>query len=494
MSEKNQAKQNQPKQNQTKQATIKQNQAKQNEIKRNQAIQNKTEEKTFWQRIKTIFRKPKSDKEVKVAYIGGIFTIIAAIITAIATIRAAPQINNYIPAPQILTAIPTKISIIPTATTTDTYTPESPTETAWSTPTLSITNTTIPTSIPTDSNDEILKTQHALNSENSTRIYEDFKATENANLQRTEAIASATSTAVTMSSLTRSAETALTGVPATQTARAMITIPPLVTVLSPATFNNSNSSPGQSAEELAKISVSANNDWEQKSKNVNGIEMVLVPIGCFTMGTNESNVFGEKPPSSHQQCITNPFWIGKYEITNAQYEQATGEPFGCESRSSHPNQPRNCVTWFEAYEFCHNRGERLPSEAEWEYTARGPDSLLFPWGNTFESNYIALEAQHTATVGSYSSNVSWVGALDMIGNLWEWTNSQLRDYAYNAHDGREDYPIGAPDRRVTRGGSVKESATEQHYFYAPTRGGGNPYDEGSDGESNVGFRCVQPVS
>ena len=107
--------------------------------------------------------------------------------------------------------------------------------------------------------------------------------------------------------------------------------------------------------------------------------------------------------------------------------------------STEANQPINEVTWYQAAAYCKWRGVRLPTEREWEYAARGPDNLAYPWGNEFDGDrlhYSQNSGNKTASVGNYPSGRSWVGALDMAGNVWEWTSSLYKDYPYVSDYGR----------------------------------------------------------
>jgi formylglycine-generating enzyme required for sulfatase activity len=207
----------------------------------------------------------------------------------------------------------------------------------------------------------------------------------------------------------------------------------------------------------------------------NGVEMVLVPAGCFNMGND-----GE----GGQQCFDEPFWIDRYEVSNEQYGST-----GCVDSSSQPKQPRNCVSWADAHDFCESRGARLPTEAEWEYAARGPDNLIYPWGNDFVADNVIHHDNskgQTAAVGSRSGGVSWAGAYDMSGNVWEWTSTLYRNYPYDADDGRELYTMGNK-QHILRGGSFENT---EGFLPATFR------FSGSSGyvDDIRGFRCVRSYS
>jgi formylglycine-generating enzyme required for sulfatase activity len=215
------------------------------------------------------------------------------------------------------------------------------------------------------------------------------------------------------------------------------------------------------------------------------VEMVEVPPGCFMMGSVAS---GDESPV-HEQCFAASFFIDRYEVTQGQFRALDGV---VESDFAFPgeNRPVENITWFEAGDYCLRRGARLPTEREWEYAARGPDSLTYPWGNVFvQANviYNRTETEGTAAVieadGSPArpNGASWVGALDMSGNVWEWTNTRYDDaeltpssirflgrfpYPYRADDGREadetrqdaERSLPAITVRAARGGSWQVSS------------------------------------
>jgi len=133
---------------------------------------------------------------------------------------------------------------------------------------------------------------------------------------------------------------------------------------------------------------------------------------------------------------------------------------------SRPNHPVVGISWYEAIAFCRwitqHRGYnpegysyRLPTEAEWEYAARGTTRRLYPWGNAAldgeRANYARIHAG-TSAVGSFPSGATPEGIQDMAGNVWEWTGTVYQAYPYDPADGREDSSSPADKRFVHRGG------------------------------------------
>ncbi len=226
--------------------------------------------------------------------------------------------------------------------------------------------------------------------------------------------------------------------------------------------------------------VAHNADWMPQSQKFNGVDMVLVPAGCFIMGSDSAEA-NERP--ANQQCFDKPFWIDRTEVTNAQY--------GSAGAFSGDNLPREDLTWYEAHDFCLKRGARLPTEAEWEYAARGPDSPIYPWGNAWiTANLVWRDGinKQTSPVGSRPAGVSWVGALDMAGNVWEWTSSIHKPYPYNPLDGREN-DADKSSYRVIKGGSwdFGNSDAAQSAWRGGDGYGLNKHDNG------IGFRCARNV-
>ena len=222
--------------------------------------------------------------------------------------------------------------------------------------------------------------------------------------------------------------------------------------------------------------VTRNTDWTPQYQTFNGYEMALVPVGCFMMGSNDGQD-NEKPVN--QQCFDQPFWIDRYEVTNKQY--------GSEGTFKGDNRPRESLTWFQARNFCVARAAQLPTERQWEYAARGPSNLVYPWGNDFVDDNVVHSSNsnsQTADVGSRPAGNSWVGASDLSGNVWEWVSSIYQPYPYNADDGREVDSDRTYVLRVLHGGSWYVNEIDlraaDRYYYIPSI---TDYD--------VGIRCAR---
>jgi formylglycine-generating enzyme required for sulfatase activity len=220
---------------------------------------------------------------------------------------------------------------------------------------------------------------------------------------------------------------------------------------------------------------------------LNGAEVVLpplcaVPAGPFLMGSDpgkDSDAYeGEKP----QHSVTLPaFQIAEFPVTVAEYAcfvRATGraEPKGeynqltwAQQRGKRLDHPIVNVGWRDAVAYAQwlaertNEQWRLPSEAEWEKTARW-DAVtgaahIYPWGDTFDASCCNTRESNkgvTTPVGSYPTGASSCGAQDMAGNVWEWTSSLFKPYPYTTTDGREQ--TDSTENRVLRGGSWFGSA------------------------------------
>lgn len=277
---------------------------------------------------------------------------------------------------------------------------------------------------------------------------------------------------------------------------------------------------------LAETGVGSNNEWAPYIELKNGVPMALVPSGCFTMGITDAHInyldelnsrrvspssFRDQQPA-HQVCYKAPFWIDVYEVTQAQFKEFAGQAAN-PSHFTGVDLPRERITWDEAAAFCKIRGARLPTEAEWEYAARGPDGLLFPWGNTFDcrkgnfDDETGFDDAHviegfpncdsyptTAPVGKFIQGASWIGAQDLSGNVWEWVADWYDDTTYSTQGQQSVDPQGPLTGKyhALRGGAW--SIDEIDHLLATFRGW---YDPQSMGDisligKHLGFRCALP--
>jgi formylglycine-generating enzyme required for sulfatase activity len=241
------------------------------------------------------------------------------------------------------------------------------------------------------------------------------------------------------------------------------------------------------------------------TREVDGAVMVYVPEGKFTMGSPEGEGYDDEYPQ-HMYYL-DAFWIDQTEVTNAQYRQCV-EAGACElleKCSDDPNygaddHPVVCVSWDQAMTYAEWVGGRLPTEAEWEKAARGADGRKYPWGDEFDGSRLNFcdksclrrwrddsvddGYEHTAPVGIYPAGASPYGALDMAGNVYEWTHSAYKEYPYDSEDGREEVSAEEVVRRAVRGGSFDEDNESvrctSRFSYYPFQ----PHYR------NIGFRVV----
>jgi formylglycine-generating enzyme required for sulfatase activity len=228
--------------------------------------------------------------------------------------------------------------------------------------------------------------------------------------------------------------------------------------------------------------VTTNDQWTSIEQDFDGITMVLVPAGCFTMGSEDGD---EDESPTTDLCFDEPFWIDKYEVTQEQFARLGGVAAEDSAFSGNEN-PRDLITWFEARNYCTLREASLPTEAEWEYAARGPDDLIYPWGDDFEGDNVVYSENSNmqpAEVGSREGGASWVGALDMSGNVWEWVASAYEDYPYVPGDRREDINSDAA-LRVLRGGAWNDT-------YGDLRASNRIRLNPGDGFGLIGVRCAR---
>jgi formylglycine-generating enzyme required for sulfatase activity len=241
--------------------------------------------------------------------------------------------------------------------------------------------------------------------------------------------------------------------------------------------------------------------------------MVKVPAGCFMMGSDTEDAYGDEQPV-HEVCLS-AFWISQTEVTNAQYRQCVDagvceSPYTVYERchyadAGYENHPIVCVNWHQAQAYAEWLGGRLPTEAQWEYAARGPASQVYSWGGVFDGvrlNFCDVNCEYdwrdenwddgyteTAPVGGYPAGASWVGALDMSGNAWEWAADWYGEHYYATLAPGVLDPTGPADGeyRVTRGGSFANTSRL-------VRASGRDGLTSSRHLDNRGFRIIASIS
>ncbi len=237
--------------------------------------------------------------------------------------------------------------------------------------------------------------------------------------------------------------------------------------------------------------------------------MVLVPAGGFVMGSNIEN---DELPT--RRVHVDLFFIDETEVTVMDYavcveSESCGSPdagAGCNwSVDGRGEYPINCVTWFQAQEYCRWAGDgmkRLPTEAEWEKAARGTDARKYPWGDLEEpacDRAVVEDASQggagcgtggTMAVGTKPAGASPYGVQDMVGNVGEWVADWYGD-SYGGLNGRD--PEGPIEGvlRVWRGGSWALSPVVEDHEASSFRSAKRESADPDSRSPELGFRCVR---
>jgi serine/threonine-protein kinase len=295
--------------------------------------------------------------------------------------------------------------------------------------------------------------------------------------------------------------------PPTDTSRPQATITPAATSRSTATLAPPTSTGAPSPARGLVIGSTMVSDKD-------GMTLVYVPAGEFTMGSADGDSEASSDEKPQHKVALDAFWIDRTEVTNAQYRKcvaagACQPPSNSSSytRSSYygnaeyDNYPVLYVSWEAAQKYCQWAGRRLPTEAEWEKAARGTDGRKYPWGNgalagnllnfcdrncSFDWKDSAVDDGYadTAPVGHYPAGASPYGALDMAGNVWEWTADWYNKTYYQNAPAQNPKGPDSGQYRVLRGGSWLVGQwcvrAADRYGYVP-----------DSVNSYVGFRCAR---
>ena len=216
-------------------------------------------------------------------------------------------------------------------------------------------------------------------------------------------------------------------------------------------------------------------------RDQDGMVMVYVPVGEFSMGANAGQGF-ELCQNWYSDCQRNwyedeapvhivsldSFWIDRTEVTNEMYAKCVTEgvcnppdSVSSNARTSYFGNPEFDdypvvkVSWYDANIYCRWVDARLPTEAEWEKAARGNDGRFYPWGmgeSSMMANY-GIELGNTSAVGSFQQGASPYGVMDMAGNVWEWVADWYDASYYNTSPVENPHGPVSGETRVLRGGS-----------------------------------------
>jgi formylglycine-generating enzyme required for sulfatase activity len=221
------------------------------------------------------------------------------------------------------------------------------------------------------------------------------------------------------------------------------------------------------ADNVRVLTSGQEEEQEEKQSTDVSLEMLWVEPGTFTMGSPTSENGHRSNETQHEVTLTNGFWLGKHEVTQAQWENVMGDN---PSHFKGADRPVEIVSWDEVTSFCEKLTEMedeagrlpagmaylLPTEAQWEYACRAGTTTAFSFGDelTAEDANFARNVGETTDVGKYPAN-AW-GFHDMHGNVWEWTADWYEEFT----TGAVSDPVGPAggSLRVVRSGAWDNTA------------------------------------
>lgn len=190
------------------------------------------------------------------------------------------------------------------------------------------------------------------------------------------------------------------------------------------------------------------------------LEMMLIPAGKFMMGSPASEPGHKVNEMQHEVTITKPYYMGKYEVTQEQWQVIMGSNPSTKTKGE--KFPVTDVSWNDCQEFIKklnaktSDGYRLPTEAEWEYACRAGTTTAYSYGDSITKTDANYDVPSTKSVGSYQPNT--FGLYDMHGNVWEWCEDWFGDYSTGVVVDPKGPAMGVS--RVGRGGSFSNDVSD----------------------------------
>jgi formylglycine-generating enzyme required for sulfatase activity len=287
---------------------------------------------------------------------------------------------------------------------------------------------------------------------------------------------------------------------------------------------NPTSSPTQTATITPTPTNTPDRYPDVITRSQDGMTMVYISAGNFLMGSNKGDFLSALDEQPQHEVTLDAFYIDKFEVNIEQYAaflnrlgdyQRACNNVDCTLPKSlagytsylieqdlgdgtlqyipvtgFANYPANHISWYGAQAYCQSVGSRLPTEAEWEYAARGTDGRLYPWGNNAPDETLAIFQSNSfdnmKPVDALPAGVSPFGIFSMAGSLWEWTSDWYNETYYQISPNHA--PLGPETgfARVVRGGAwpfnnqAERIRTSNRFSLAP-----------DFISSTVGFRCAQ---
>lgn len=263
--------------------------------------------------------------------------------------------------------------------------------------------------------------------------------------------------------------------------------------IDPTKFNLSSiSTPDSTLTVMSLSATPIEENVKQKISEVDEMVMLYVPEGIFLMGDDSDSAYTNEKPV--HEVFLNAYWIDKHEVTNNQYKLCVeagqcSMPKNAEflNFQKYENQPAVNITWLQAKEYCNWAERDLPTEAQWEKAARGPNGQIYPWGDLQPDIKIANFNNNigkTTMAGNYPDGVSYYGLHDMAGNVWEWVNDWYsKDYYSSQTEWKNPEGPDSIQLKVIRGGSWNSPALHLRSSYRSWF----IYDSSNE---DIGFRCA----